>query len=387
MRYRLLLIIPFISLWQVSYFYHLDRWVPLLISLLSLLLVRAGDYRFNRKVLYAFLYSALLIFMLVEPGIVYGRITYSSSGSQLWQLLTYSFLSSISVIAFTDTAVIKPLFRRPFAGIGLATLTYILSVIPLRLFVDLSSLPQMLLFDASFLAILGYYLGFLYLKTDMNIIPPIVFLSAYTLFTNLDINVYVSQYFNIVWEAVSIAVVLFVTDISIKESVRIRRAFRSRRNRAAQSRGIVPALFIGFVIIVVFLVVMPIVTHESNYVMADPTGSMDPVIHPGSLLFISQISVSQVSNGTIIVFHAPWSNGALFAHEVIGIQYKGGTEYFITKGIANSVPDPLPVPSTDLVGRVAFSVPYLGYALIYSDYLVLAILSVVAVMFASEIKK
>jgi signal peptidase len=282
--------------------------------------------------------------------------------------------------------VLKNLLKHPFLGMALTALVYIMTITPFSLLIDIGGLIQLILFDLTFIVVLSFYLGFLYLKSNFNILPGIIFLGIYTAFVSLGVSVLVSRLFNLVWEVIALSVMLFIADKTIREPATIKRIFKSKRRTRKKDSSIV-VIAAGLIVMLILLVVLPAVTQESHYAIADPTDSMYPVIVPGSLLLVSHINPGSVRVGTIIVFNAPWENGTLFAHEVVGIYYDKGVEYFITKGVNNPAKDPLPVPVSDLVGQVSLSVPYLGYVLIYNQITAAVILVCAGIFYAVDIRR
>lgn len=383
----LLTVVPYVLLWQLEYYYQLDKFVVVLILMFPLLFMRWKDMKLNRGVIYAAILGIAFIFMLVEPAVVYGKAHINISSYNLPQGILYSVLFSISLISMIHGVILKGTWRRPFLGMSLTAAVYVISVTPIQLLLNLGGIATLLLFNISFIVVLSYYLGFLYLKSNRNALTSMTFLTLYSLFLVLNINVEVSKYFNLVWEVISLSVLLFITELLLKESIRIKRTFRTKRVVFKKKDNSVPVILSGVIVVFLLLVFMPLITHESHYAIADPTDSMYPVIHPGSLLLVSHINPGQVQNGTIIVFNSPWENGTLFAHQVIGLKHANGVEYFITKGVNNPAKDPLPVPANDLVGKVSLAIPYLGYFLIYSKISVAVILVVIGISYFRETRR
>ena len=384
---RILLLLPYIGLWQLGYYEHINEYIVVLIALFPLLLLRKRDIRVDRTALFSILYGVIFIFLLLEPGFVYGKIDFSPFSYLLFPSLLYSLLLVVSLLSMIHGIVLKNLWKHPFSGMALTALSYIMTITPFSLFLDIGGLIQLILFDLTFIVVLSFYLGFLYLKSNLNILPGIIFLGLYTAFVSLGVSVLVSRLFNLVWEVIALSVMLFISDKTIREPATIKRIFKSKRRRIRKRDSSISVIAAGLIVMLILLVVLPAVTQESHYAIADPTDSMSPVIEPGSLLFVTHISPSSVKVGTIIVFNAPWENGTLFAHEVVGIYYDKGLEYFITKGVNNPAKDPLPVPVSDLVGHVSFSIPYLGYFLIYNQITAAVILVCAGIFYAVDVRR
>jgi len=106
------------------------------------------------------------------------------------------------------------------------------------------------------------------------------------------------------------------------------------------------------------------------------SGSMEPQIHKGDLLFVMGREPENIKNGTIIdkdgdiiVFNAQglWPSAPLepIVHRVIDKYQVGDTWYFRTKGDANSIPDAAPIPESRVIGVVVGGIPYIGWVKIF----------------------
>jgi signal peptidase len=104
------------------------------------------------------------------------------------------------------------------------------------------------------------------------------------------------------------------------------------------------------------------------------SGSMEPQIHEGDMLFVMGIEPENIKSGTIedktgdiIVFNAQWSFAPLdpIVHRVIHKELRNDTWYFETKGDANSIPDRGEVSEDDIIGVVVGGIPYIGWVKIF----------------------
>lgn len=89
------------------------------------------------------------------------------------------------------------------------------------------------------------------------------------------------------------------------------------------------------------------------------SGSMEPEIDTGSVLFTRSIDPSLIEVGETITFR---TGDQYTTHKVVN-KSKELPHTFRTKGIANEAPDPQEVSANQIVGVKLFSVPYLGYAI------------------------
>ncbi len=91
------------------------------------------------------------------------------------------------------------------------------------------------------------------------------------------------------------------------------------------------------------------------------SGSMEPKMYPGDVVIIAKVPADNVVVGDIIQFRVP--EGITVMHRVIKIQKtEDGDKVFITKGDANSEPDPDPVIPANVIGKAVMTIPKIGWA-------------------------
>ena len=88
------------------------------------------------------------------------------------------------------------------------------------------------------------------------------------------------------------------------------------------------------------------------------SGSMEPALPVGSVVYVESAGVSQIRAGDIIAFD---DEGTVVTHRVIESRPQEGA--FITKGDANPSLDIKPTPYWKLIGRVKLCIPLLGRVL------------------------
>ena len=88
------------------------------------------------------------------------------------------------------------------------------------------------------------------------------------------------------------------------------------------------------------------------------SGSMEPNIPIGSLIFTEPVDPNDVLEGEVIAFQ---SGDAVVAHRVM--RNAIDEQAFVTKGDANPAIDFNSVPYSELIGRVSFHIPYIGRVL------------------------
>jgi len=119
--------------------------------------------------------------------------------------------------------------------------------------------------------------------------------------------------------------------------------------------------------------IMQVALNTENPMVVVVSGSMEPNLHKGDLLFLRGIDAENIRNGTIegkegdiIVFNAQGLPGWFHAppepivHRVVDKKYDNGW-FFLTKGDANQIPDGAWVPETRIFGVVVGRIPYIGW--------------------------
>lgn len=104
------------------------------------------------------------------------------------------------------------------------------------------------------------------------------------------------------------------------------------------------------------------------------SGSMEPTLPVGSVIYVKPIQPETVQPGDIIAFYV---DAVVVTHRVVENRFVEGE--FVTKGDANEMEDFSNARYRDLVGVVKYHFPYLGnYLMIYSHQLTKVYLMVLA---------
>lgn len=92
------------------------------------------------------------------------------------------------------------------------------------------------------------------------------------------------------------------------------------------------------------------------------TGSMEPNIMSGDLIFVKQVNASEIKERDVIAFFDPEGNGiSILTHRVTKVYEENGTIYFRTMGDANNAEDRTAVSADKLVGiYTEFRIPGAG---------------------------
>lgn len=95
------------------------------------------------------------------------------------------------------------------------------------------------------------------------------------------------------------------------------------------------------------------------------SGSMEPTIGTGSVVFVTEVPPDTIEEGDVITYRD--EGGNLVTHRVIEKKEAVTTFRLITKGDANENRDIEPVLTNQIVGVVMFHIPYLGYLVQFSN--------------------
>jgi signal peptidase len=119
--------------------------------------------------------------------------------------------------------------------------------------------------------------------------------------------------------------------------------------------------------------ILQIALNTSTPMVVVVSGSMEPNINKGDLLFIQGVDPEDIEIGDVIVYDAYglWWGAPEdpIVHRVVDIEEDDGKLYFITKGDANELKDKEPVPENRVLGKVVGRIPYVGWVkIILTDY-------------------
>jgi len=143
---------------------------------------------------------------------------------------------------------------------------------------------------------------------------------------------------------------------------------RSRRYRRSEAiKGLLKRLgnvILVFVILALVLGVLLPFLVGGKWVMI-LSGSMTPALEVGGLALTWPVDPATVKVDDIITYEAPAGPDVMVAHRVMEV-LDGESLGFQTKGDANEERDSYIVGAKDVIGKVRFHIPRLGYATGYT---------------------
>ena len=88
---------------------------------------------------------------------------------------------------------------------------------------------------------------------------------------------------------------------------------------------------------------------------------MQPAIKTGSLVVV--MAAREYAVNDIITFGAIGMEKIPITHRIVDVRDRGLESLYVTKGDANNAPDKKEVRLEEIIGRVLFTMPYIGYAI------------------------
>ena len=135
----------------------------------------------------------------------------------------------------------------------------------------------------------------------------------------------------------------------------------SNRRVATWARRLIDGALVLLVLISLLTMVLARVvplTGRSTFVVAG--GSMAPAIAVGSAVIVEPVAPGSIVAGDVVSLRSG-PDRAIFTHRVTRVVDRDGATWVETQGDANPAPDPSLTPATAVIGRVAATVPLMGY--------------------------
>lgn len=119
-------------------------------------------------------------------------------------------------------------------------------------------------------------------------------------------------------------------------------------------------VLVAFIAIVVVTAAVDVILPASGHPVVIITGrSMTPTISIGSVVVEEPYAAASLRPGDVATFALP--SGARVTHRITRVVERPDGTWYETKGDVNAAADPTLLSSSTALGRVLFSVPWLGY--------------------------
>lgn len=135
----------------------------------------------------------------------------------------------------------------------------------------------------------------------------------------------------------------------------------TKKRKKKRNPGAVFCQLLGTVLLVAMvLVCLPLTVPRffGYHIYTVVSGSMEPAIPTGSLVYIHEMQPEDVEPDDVIAFYGAKDSASIITHRVVENRVLMGE--FITKGDANQTEDMNPAPYGNFIGRVEKSFPEIG---------------------------
>jgi len=113
---------------------------------------------------------------------------------------------------------------------------------------------------------------------------------------------------------------------------------------------------LSFLILIFIFVLFPLLPIKNNYSLKMVlSGSMEPAIKTGSVIMVKPVSNYQIGN--VITYQRGKRTRDITTHRIVGQK----NDEFITQGDNNNAIDMYPVKKEQILGKVIFDIPFVGY--------------------------
>lgn len=148
-------------------------------------------------------------------------------------------------------------------------------------------------------------------------------------------------------------------------------------------------LVLAAIAIVALFLIFSVIPIRGGYkTLVVLSGSMESAIKMGSVVAVKPADEYKV--GDVITFGEKTKTKTPTTHRIYEIKEAGGIKSYITKGDANNAPDQKPVSENEIIGKVLFSAPYIGYAVNAAQkpigFLLIIVIPAVIIIY-EEVKK
>ena len=113
---------------------------------------------------------------------------------------------------------------------------------------------------------------------------------------------------------------------------------------------------LGLTLILCIFLMLPKFLGIKTYLVA--SGSMEPTIPIGSMIFSREVNPANLAEGDVIVFLKAEEDNVPITHRVLSNDKDAKT--IITKGDHNPDLDPMPIQYNNVIGKVIWHTPVLG---------------------------
>lgn len=124
--------------------------------------------------------------------------------------------------------------------------------------------------------------------------------------------------------------------------------------------GISGGLLALVILVGMLAVVLPAIAGATPLTVL--TSSMEPKLPPGTLVIVKPTNTADIRVGDVITYQIESGKAGVVTHRVTEISTSSnGSKTFTAQGDNNDTPDAKPVEAVQIMGKVWYSVPWIGY--------------------------
>ncbi len=124
------------------------------------------------------------------------------------------------------------------------------------------------------------------------------------------------------------------------------------------------AVLLAYLISFGYIHVLGLILHTKAPLQYVGSGSMTPTINIGDVVVVKGVEFEELKVGDIISFETP---SKPIVHRIIAFEEHDGKTFIRTKGDANPCPDFFLVRYEDVIGKVIFIIPKIGYIFLFFE--------------------
>ena len=125
-------------------------------------------------------------------------------------------------------------------------------------------------------------------------------------------------------------------------------------------RGVAYVLLLIAALGALAMIVVPLATGSQTYTVL--TSSMAPKYAPGTFLVVKPAPFASLQVGDIITYQIESGKQGVISHRITAVgATQSGERVLTTKGDNNSLEDSAPVQEVQVMGKMLYAVPYVGF--------------------------
>lgn len=148
-------------------------------------------------------------------------------------------------------------------------------------------------------------------------------------------------------------------------------------------------VLVAVLVLIALLLIFSVFPITGNFkVLTVLSGSMEPTIKTGAIVVVKPADDYKI--GDIITFEPSTKTQPPITHRINDIKVVGGIPVYITKGDANESPDIREIQKSEILGKVLFDIPLVGYAVDFAKkpigFILIIVVPAIAII-TDEIRK